>query len=547
MSRNVSKEDNTIVRLPQEAIQEDRGLKTCGVPQLVLADPTDVISYKNDRTAIAFKFDTMLIELEDRNGVVTPAAGIAVTFPHQPDAVGFVIDWRQVTTGGGALIQGCYRIRVNWTLAGNGDFFYYGSYNLLQYSIFNARNTTRLYVVLNDLVRKQGINYKDSGFAGTVRFEGMFGFMQPNYDTENNTHTNRERFKVRNEALRTYELRTSYLLRCMTRLIDEETLLAANQIYVTDHNANNHDQQFYDFPVILSEDESPSFEYTVGVYAKITAKFLDKVAHHESKYDGNIAGSENVILQLPTAVSTCPNATITLDSAAFLNVSSGSTTDAKLVDENDVTIVPLSIISGIIKVDQTPLPQRKTAKLMKTGADPFIAGDDGNTQRGRLTDWFTLVSAPVHDNGDATMNTTTNRFTDEFGGQTFTTGIILDWSVWDGVNINMWQDDFQLSAFTTLALGTGICTAFTLGGFSGWEMPNLDELNSVAQKKLASFDYAPFNDTAVNILWTNTALSASVAVVLRYDTFGYINASTAANSAKPFPIRIGTVIGTTLS
>ena len=184
---------------------------------------------------------------------------------------------------------------------------------------------------------------------------------------------------------------------------------------------------------------------------------------------------------------------------------------------------------------------------MKTGADPFIAGDDGNTQRGRLTDWFTLVSAPVHDNGDATMNTTTNRFTDEFGGQTYTSGIRLDWSSWDGTNINMWQDDFQLSAFTTLALGTGICTAFTLGGFSGWEMPNLDELNSVAQKKLASFDYAPFNDTAVNILWTNTALSASVAVVLRYDTFGYINASTAANSAKPFPIRIGTVIGTTLS
>lgn len=187
------------------------------------------------------------------------------------------------------------------------------------------------------------------------------------------------------------------------------------------------------------------------------------------------------------------------------------------------------------------------AKLMKTGADPFIVGDDGNTQRGRLVDWFTLVNVPVHADGSATMNTTTFRFTDEFGGQTFTTGIILDWSTWDWTNINMWQDDFQLSAFTTLALATAICTAFTLGGFSGWEMPNFDELNSVVQKKFDAFDYVPFSDTAVSILWTNTALSAGVASVFRYDNFDFSKPSVVANSAKPFPIRIGTVIGTTLS
>ena len=142
-------------------------------------------------------------------------------------------------------------------------------------------------IQLNDLVRKQGINYRNSGFAGTLRFKGKFGYMQPNYDSENIIYRDRTRSKVRNEALRTYELRTSYLLRCMTRLIDEECLLVANNIFITDCNADNH-EQYTQFPVILNEDESPSFEYPLGVYAKITASFHDKVAYHESKYDGNI-------------------------------------------------------------------------------------------------------------------------------------------------------------------------------------------------------------------------------------------------------------------
>lgn len=312
--RNVHKTDAKIFKLPQDVIQEDRGLKSCGTPQLVLASLTDVAPYKNDRTLIgAYKFDSMFVELEDANGVLTDAPGIEVLLPHQSDAVAWIIDWRQVVNGLGALAQGCYRVRVNWTKAGNSGWFYKGSYQLLEYTIENAAGTVRLYVVLNDFVRNQGINYKDSGAAGTVRFKGSFGYMQPNYETENNTLTDRTRHKVRIEALRSYELRTDYLHHCMTRLIDEETLLVANQIYISDHNAANH-VQYYDFPVILSEDESPSFDYPQGsVFAKITAKFLDKKAWFESKYDGNIQGSTNMILQLPTTVASCAPASYTVE------------------------------------------------------------------------------------------------------------------------------------------------------------------------------------------------------------------------------------------
>jgi hypothetical protein len=329
MARNVHKIDFNRVRLPQEAISEDRGLSRCGTPYLVLADTEDAQFYRNDRTGIAYLFDDMTVYLEDKNGNRELAPGIEVTFPYQPDAVGFVIDWRQVVSGG-ALTQGCYRVVIEWDLEGNTGEFYYGSFNLRAYSVENAAKTVRLLVVLNDLVRKQGINYKDSGFATTIRFEGQFGYMQPNYDTENIIYTSRTREKVRNEAIRTYELRSNFLLSCQTRMIDEEYLLTANQIFVTDHNFNNHVDSYYDFPVILNEDESPTFEYNESIYAKIRASFKDKTAVYESKYDGNIQGSLNVILDLPTIVTTpaaCPDTSIEVNGVAEGSVVAGSTVD----------------------------------------------------------------------------------------------------------------------------------------------------------------------------------------------------------------------------
>ena len=473
MARNVHKEDVELKQLPQEAIREDRGLRTCGTPQLVLASTSDVISYKNDRTAIAFKFDTMTIELESSDGTLTAAPGIAVSFPNQSDAVGYVIDWRQLVDGSGDLIQGCYKVKVNWTLAGNSGFFYYGSYQLLEYSTFNARGTTRLYVVLNDFVRKQGINYKDSGFAGTVRFKGIFGFMQPNYDIENNTHINRERYKVRNESVRTYELRTDYLLECQTRLIDEQTLLVANQIYVTDHNAGNHNQSIYDFPVILDENESPSFEYPTGsVYAKVTAKFVDKVAHYESKYNGNIQGSENVILELPATVA------------------AGGTTSYTVEYENGVVIDSGTVACGgniLVVVPGAPLNTLTGKTGQTTPASPNANYSDGDTQRGRGVDFFTLS-----DNNPFGNNL---RFTGTTGtGIIQADGIMIDWLYRSETSVHTWFTTPQVA----VTFNDDIATAYasTFGGLSNWFLPNKREQDTIMNHEISiATNYPPLNAT----------------------------------------------------
>lgn len=318
--RNVHKIDTRLIAIPIEAQTEDCGVEYCKVPQLVLSEKTDVTNWKNDRTAFAFKFDSMTVKLVSATDEVE-AIGYVFTFPNQPDATGFVIDWRQNE-------YGCFKVKIEWEIAGVTGWFYYGQYVHRPYTCENANGTVRLFVHLDDFVRKQGINYKGSGFYGTIRFNGFFGFMQPNYDSENIIYSDRVRHKVRIEAIRSYELRTDQLLYAMTRLIDEDVLLTANNILITDHNPYNHSQEFKDFPVVLSDSESPKFEYS-NPFSSITAVFNEKVAVSESRYSSDINAPIPIV---QTVVTTTPDATIEVNGNTFGTVSSGGTIDIPVVN-----------------------------------------------------------------------------------------------------------------------------------------------------------------------------------------------------------------------
>jgi len=292
--KNVHKAQVKLVKLPTPFEEEDRGLRLCGQPIMVLATMASSKRYKNDLTGIALVCDDLTIELEKEDGSVISALGTAVDFPFQSNAKGFVIDWRQHTVG-------CYKVRVNFDIDGTTGWYYYGAFNRQEWTMARARNTVQMFVTLNDVVRKDGINYRNSGFCNSIRFVGTFGEMQPNYEVENLTYHDRSRKKVRIEARRTYTLTTSYLVNCYTNKIDAEHLLVANNIWITEHNTFNHNQ-YQHFAVILDESKSPDYNYTDGVYASITATFLDKVAVHESKYDGNIEAKQNVSFDLPSGI-----------------------------------------------------------------------------------------------------------------------------------------------------------------------------------------------------------------------------------------------------
>ena len=435
MSANVTKYEVSKVQIPSIFESEDRGLDRCASPQLVLASLSSNSRYKNDITKIAVVCDVLTVELERSNGTIIAAPGLVVDFPHQSNAKGFVIDWRQLSTilpsGATVIDTDCYKIKISFEIAGTEGSYYYGAYRLKTWSIEVARNTVQVFSILNDVVRDDGINYRDSGFGGTIRFEGSFGYMQPNFDTKNLTYSDRSRNKVRNEALRTYELRTSYVTNCITEELDNDHLLAANQIWVTEHNPVAH-KQYRQFPVILSEEESPSMEYTLGHKAKLIATFKDKVATHESKYDGSIEAKLNISFDLPqgTQVEGCLPATVNVNQSnssliAAVTVASGvaepynvanseitiathtfsvlatDTLNVPIVD-TDGNTVSTTLVNSEVVVDDLPCVQTKTLELLipysdaDTSVSITIVTDSGGTITTADTTGLTTVTYTVN-------------------------------------------------------------------------------------------------------------------------------------------------------
>jgi len=239
----------------------------------------------------------------------------------------------------------------------------------------------------------------------------------------------------------------------------------------------------------------------INIITRLSKQFiLDEVAHHEV--------TEEVVIDT-TPDDTADNTD---------NTDSTDTTD---------------------NAGETPVV-RSTAMYMKSGQEQsFVSGDAIDVEYGRDNDFLTLDSPPVHNEGTATINTTTNRFTDELGGQDYVTGIVLDWSSWNGSQVAGWQNNVSLtSSYVPFDTAKQFCDSFTLGGYSGWHLPSLKELMNICAVKYHCLDYAPFNSTAVNFLWASSTLSNTKGIRIRQDTFEmHSTVSLTGNSAKPFPCR----------
>lgn len=399
MARNVHKDDVNKIQLPEVALSEDRGLKLCGEPFPVLASISDSSYYKNDRTLVDGKFDSIEVYLEDENGNEEIAPGIAVNYIPQNNPVsGFIIDWRQHTnlvSGVETLKSGCYKVKVYYDIAGITGHYYWGSYRLLSYSARNAEGTSRIFVVLNGYVRETDIDYRDSGAATTFRFRGRFGERQPNYDMEDITEISRVTYMVRNESLNTYTLKSEPLLSCFTDKIDTNHLLVASQIFISDHNVFVH-KQYFDQPVILDKEKSPELEYdNMGVYATITAYFKDKVKKREAKYSGDINGSTNAILDLPTGVVAegCLPATNNI-------YQSDATTLIESVNIPSGQTVPTNVADSVITVNTAPFANVKATDSLDIPVHDSAGSDVGT------------VNAGVVDIADTIITLNTNEVTD---------------------------------------------------------------------------------------------------------------------------------------
>jgi hypothetical protein len=184
------------------------------------------------------------------------------------------------------------------------------------------------------------------------------------------------------------------------------------------------------------------------------------------------------------------------------------------------------------------------AKPIKTNVTTsYFTGDDGGTQRGRATDFFTLGTNNPYGN--------TTRFLDELGGTSFANSIAIDWSTYDniaGTVLGYYYGD--LTTTRNLADSITWANSLTVGTFSGWRLWNAAEaMNTTNYSQSFWWNYAPFNFTTNQRIWTSTPIiiSAGGNFYAYYPNGRQISQSTIANNHCAVAVRYFTVTGTTLT
>jgi len=184
------------------------------------------------------------------------------------------------------------------------------------------------------------------------------------------------------------------------------------------------------------------------------------------------------------------------------------------------------------------------ATLMKTNQTvSYTAGDDGAIQAGRATDFFTLASANPFG--------TTERFTDELGGQTYTNKIIIDWSTYNGTDVLGYTD---LSSVDTWSNVLSYCTSLTVGSYtSGWRLANIRELYNISNYGVWPHTYTPINifnaGNWMSMMWASTSDPYNPVAQAAAYNWNYFNLFWRSKTSSYYgmPVRNFTVSGTILT
>jgi hypothetical protein len=198
-----------------------------------------------------------------------------------------------------------------------------------------------------------------------------------------------------------------------------------------------------------------------------------------------------------------------------------------------------------IRQSSTLAVTRSTATLLQTGQTTvFRTGDDADTRaEGRDADFFTLDAVPLHNDGTATINTTTSRFTDELGGSTYTNNIVLDWSTWNGSTLLGY---YRVINNSNVNWNTAIdnCLAVTVGAFTtGWRLPNRAEIFTIMLHEGATLNlplnYAPFNISLATVFYTSTTQAATTTncFTLTNNSNATLGSTTKTGNGRYFPCR----------
>jgi hypothetical protein len=254
----------------------------CDTVFKVFANLDDTSAYKNDITSAWYLFEGGDVEfklyLKDGETLANSQPTVS-TFANQSNAKYGVVNWSDVLDLDGA---GCYVLKVEYTGGMVDNTVVWGTYELAEWTTDNVDGYVNIRSNFNSNQSIEGINFTGSNLTDSLNVLGFFGNRDPKTEVDNVIYNTRLNVKVTRENLNEYTLTTNPVSRLFTRKLLDLHLLSENDCYITDNNAFNHEQYVYKRVIVL-EVPSPEY-YQFSKYAKITAKFGDKINNTRSFY-----------------------------------------------------------------------------------------------------------------------------------------------------------------------------------------------------------------------------------------------------------------------
>ena len=239
-----------------------------------------------------------------------------------------------------------------------------------------------------------------------------------------------------------------------------------------------------------------------------------------------------------------PDSQINVNSVDQGDVVSVKTIDVNITDGTDpVTPDSVSLVGNTLTV---AVPSGGVAPvgatLTRSGQTTiYRTGDDSSkSAEGRDVDFFTLASNNPFGN--------TDRFTDTLGGSAYADNVVIDWSTYNGTTVTGWyKEDFVTIALVTWNTAIDNALALAVSTFVGWKIPNIRELQNIMNYAAGNvFNYAPFNNTSLTVVWSSTTDPNATGNALVRSGSQIIGRGKGSTS-YPVRCRTFTVTGTTLT
>jgi hypothetical protein len=239
----------------------------------------------------------------------------------------------------------------------------------------------------------------------------------------------------------------------------------------------------------------------------------------------------------------CPDTSLEVNGTPEGTFAAGSTIEVEVTDgTSPVTPDAVTVVGDVVTIEvPAVIPIPVGATLMKTGQTiSYRTGDDGDLEAGRATSFTVLASNNPFGN--------TDRFTDELGGSTYANNIVIDWSTYNGATVTGWyKEDFNTLVVETWNTAIDNALSLTVSTFVGWKIPNIRELQNIMNYSAGSvFNYAPFNNTSLTVVWSSTTQADATGNALIRSGSTIIGRGKGSTSYS-LRCRTFTVTGTTLT